>query len=118
LHSSCILPPSLSLAPAMMVIHPSPRRCRKLSLHNGEFIHHFHGFAKNVVRGNALRETDLSNAWSAHPTYYIVLEHGIYTSSDPKPPMVKMGMCGTPLLRLGNKRNDSVVAYRDILGSA
>lgn len=53
------------------------------------------------------------------PNYYIVLEQGIYTSSDPvvpKPPIVRMGMCGTPLLRIGNKRNDNVVAVGDVLG--
>jgi hypothetical protein len=54
-----------------------------------------------------------------YPHYYVVLEQGIYTSSDPvipKPPVVRMGMCGTPLLRLGNTKNDSIRADGDILG--
>jgi len=55
----------------------------------------------------------------SHPNYYVILEQGIYTSSDPvipKPPIVRMGMCGTPLLRIGNKRNDTVAVVGDVLG--
>jgi hypothetical protein len=55
-----------------------------------------------------------------HPNSYVVLEQGIYTSSDPntKKPLVqvRMGMCGTPLLRVGNRRNKKVVPTGDILG--
>lgn len=54
-----------------------------------------------------------------HPNYYVVLEQGIYTSSDPiilKSPVVRMGICGTPLLRIGNKRDNTVVAVGDVLG--
>ena len=55
----------------------------------------------------------------SHPNYYVILEQGIYTSSDPtmpKPSVVRMGTCGTPLLRIGNKRDDTVVAVGDVLG--
>jgi hypothetical protein len=55
----------------------------------------------------------------AHPWYYVQLEQGIFTSSDPiipKPPVVRLGMCGTPLLRVANIKDDSVVAVGDILG--
>jgi hypothetical protein len=53
------------------------------------------------------------------PHWYVVFEQGIYTTSDPcvpKPPIVREGMCGTPLLRVGNKRDKSVGAVGDVLG--
>lgn len=55
----------------------------------------------------------------SYPHFDIIHEQGIYTSSDPvipKPPIVRLGMRGTPLLRVGNKRDRSVAPVGDILG--
>ena len=55
----------------------------------------------------------------SHPNFYVALHQGIYTSSTPfvpKPPIVRLGMCGTPLLRVGNVANVAIVPSGDILG--
>jgi hypothetical protein len=50
---------------------------------------------------------------------YVVLEQGIYETSQPilpKPPVVRLGMCGTPLLRIANGVDAGVTPVGDILG--
>jgi hypothetical protein len=50
---------------------------------------------------------------------YIILEQGIYQSSTPivpRPPIVRLGMCGTPLHRVGNRIDATVHACGEILG--
>jgi hypothetical protein len=51
--------------------------------------------------------------------FYIILEQGIYQSSTPitpGPPIVRLGMCGTPLHRIGNRIDPTIQACGDILG--
>ena len=79
----------------------------------------FTGPQKMVFVGTRTGKRKRRNPGPAHPNYYVVLEQGIYTSSDPnpkKPPVVRMGMCGTPLLRVGNRRNKKLVPTGDVLG--
>jgi len=56
----------------------------------------------------------------SYPNTSVVLEQRIFTASAPfvpAPPVVRLGMCGTPLLRVGNALDTSVTAERgDILG--
>jgi hypothetical protein len=50
---------------------------------------------------------------------YIILEQGIYQSSTPivpRPPVVRLGMCGTPLHRIGNRTDATVQPSGDIVG--
>ena len=50
--------------------------------------------------------------------YYIMLEQGIYQSSTPitlRPPVIELGMCGTPSHRIGNLIDPAVQACGDIL---
>jgi hypothetical protein len=50
---------------------------------------------------------------------YIILEQGIYQSSTPivpRPPVIRLGMCGTALHRVGNRIDPSVQPCGDILG--
>jgi len=50
---------------------------------------------------------------------YIILEQGIYQSSTPivpRPPVIRLGMCGTPLHRIGNRIDSTVHACGEILG--
>jgi hypothetical protein len=50
---------------------------------------------------------------------YVILEQGIYQSSTPivpQPPVIRLGMCGTPLHRVGNRIDETVQACGDILG--
>ena len=79
----------------------------------------FTGLQRMVFVGTRYGKRNRRTPGPEYPHYYVVLEQGIYTSSDPvipKPPVVRMGMCGTPLLRLGNTKNDSIRADGDILG--
>jgi hypothetical protein len=51
--------------------------------------------------------------------YYIKLEQGIYQSSTPmtpKPTILQLGMCGTPLHRIGNRIDPTIQACGDIVG--
>jgi hypothetical protein len=53
------------------------------------------------------------------PSDHIILEQGIYQSSTPivsGPPVVRTGMCGTPLHRIGNRIDATVHECGDILG--
>jgi hypothetical protein len=55
----------------------------------------------------------------SYPNFYVTLDQGIYTSSTPfvpRPPIVRLGMCGTPLLRVGNVVDASVVPSGDVVG--
>ena len=55
----------------------------------------------------------------AWPHFYIVLEQGIYSAQIPfvpQPPLVKLGQCGTPLLRVANVLDVSVAPVGDVLG--
>ncbi len=50
---------------------------------------------------------------------YIILEQGIYQSSTPivpRPPVIRLGMCGTPFHRVGNRTDSTVKPCGDILG--
>jgi hypothetical protein len=79
----------------------------------------FTGPQNKAFVGIRTGKVKLSHLGSSHPHYDIILEQGIYLSSDPspqKPPVVRMGMCGTPLVRIGNKRDKSVVPTGDVLG--
>ena len=79
----------------------------------------FTGPQKKVFVGTRTGKRKLRNPGSSHPHYDIILEQGIYTCSDPspqKPPAIRRGMCGTPLVRIGNKRDKSVVPTGDVLG--
>ena len=43
-------------------------------------------------------------------TVYIIVEQGIFATNAPyipRPPQIRLGMCGTPLLRVGNALDDS-----------
>jgi hypothetical protein len=51
--------------------------------------------------------------------YYIILGQGIYQSSTPitpKPPIMHLGTCGTPLHRIGNRIDPTIQACGDIVG--
>jgi hypothetical protein len=53
-----------------------------------------------------------------YPNWYVMLEQGIFTTSEPvvtKPPVVRKGMCGTPLVLIGNK-NKKEVGVGDVVG--
>ena len=53
------------------------------------------------------------------PSFYVTLDQGIYTSSTPfvsRPPIIRLGMCGTPLLRVGNVVDASTVPSGDVVG--
>ena len=79
----------------------------------------FTGPQKKVFVGTRTGKRKLRYHSSSHPQYDVTLEQGIYTCSDPnpqKPPVVRMGMCGTPLVRIGNRRDKSVVPRGDVLG--
>jgi hypothetical protein len=55
----------------------------------------------------------------SHPAFYVTLDQGIYISSTPfvpRPPIIGLGMCGTPLLRVGNIVDASVVSSGDVVG--
>ena len=59
------------------------------------------------------------NPGSSYPNFYVTLDQGIYTSSTPfvpRPRIVRLGMCGTPLLRVGNVMDASVVPCGDVVG--
>lgn len=55
----------------------------------------------------------------SYPNFYITLDQGIYTTSTPfipTTPVVRLGMCGTPLLRIGNVTDAAVQPAGEILG--
>jgi hypothetical protein len=55
----------------------------------------------------------------SYPNFYVTLDQSIYTSSTPfvpRPPIVRLGMCGTPLLRVGNVVDASIVPSGDVVG--
>ena len=78
----------------------------------------FTGPQKMIFVGTRTGKRKRRNVSPAAPNYDVVLEQGIYTS-DPnpkKPSVVRMGMCGTPLLRVGNRRDKEVIPTGDVLG--
>jgi hypothetical protein len=55
----------------------------------------------------------------SYPNFYVTLDQGIYTTSTPfisTTSVVRLGMCGTPLLRIGNVADAAVQPAGEILG--
>jgi hypothetical protein len=55
----------------------------------------------------------------SYPNFYVTLDQGIYTSSTHfvrRPPIVRLGMCGTLFLRVGNVVDASAVPSGDVVG--
>lgn len=55
----------------------------------------------------------------SYPNFYVTMEQGIYTSSTPfipRPSIIRLGMCGTPLLKVEDSMDPSVVSSGAVVG--